>query len=103
MSMLAPVTYTFICSRCAVELLAYWIGFNKVRGIGPARSHCWTPSARLKQALVAPQIAAREVGLDRRSLANLVRDRGELDLAAEVARAATTGVDVPDVGRPALP
>ena len=34
--MLAPVTAAFSVEG-AVDPLAYWIGFNKVRGIGPAR------------------------------------------------------------------
>ena len=93
--MLAPVTYTFICSRCAVELLAYWIGFNKVRGIGPARLRALLDAfGSIEAAWLAPADALREVGLDRRSLANLVQARGELDLTAEVARAASASVDV---------
>ncbi len=78
-----------------MEPLAYWIGFNKVRGIGPARLRALLDAfGSIEAAWLAPADALREVGLDRRSLANLVQARGELDLTAEVARAASAGADI---------
>ena len=78
-----------------MDPLAYWIGFNKVRGIGPARLRALLDAfGSIEAAWRAPADALREVGLDRRSLANLVEARGALDLAAEVARVAGAGVDV---------
>ncbi len=78
-----------------MDSLAYWIGFNKVHGIGPARLRALIDAfGSVEAAWHAPADALREVGLDRRSLANLVQARSDLDLDAEVARVADAGVDV---------
>lgn len=64
-----------------MDQLRYWIGFNLVRGIGPARlrrlldhfgdaAAAWQASAAKLQA----------IGLDRRSLENLVTVRSQVDL-----------------------
>ena len=56
-----------------MDSLAYWIGFNKVRGIGPARLRALLDAfGSVEAAWLAPADALREVGLDRRSLQNLV-------------------------------
>ena len=62
----------------SVNPLAYWIAFNRVRGIGPARlrallDYFGTP----EKAWHASSAAFREAGLDRRSIANLVQAQGE--------------------------
>jgi DNA processing protein len=78
-----------------VNPLAYWIGFNKVRGIGPARLRALLDYfGAIEKAWTAPADALVEVGLDRRSLANLTKARGELDLAAELAKVEKAGVQV---------
>ena len=60
--------------------LAYWIAFNRVRGIGPARlrallDYFGTP----EKAWHASSTAFREAGLDRRSISSLVQAQGELE------------------------
>ena len=67
--------------------IRYWIGFNKVPGIGAARLQALLDAfGDLETAWRAPADALRQAGLDRRSLANLLRARSELNLDAEVAR-----------------
>ena len=78
-----------------MDPLAYWIGFNKVRGIGPARLRALLDYfGSVEQAWRAPADALAEVGLDRRSLASLIQARGELDLAAELAKVEKAGIQV---------
>jgi DNA processing protein len=78
-----------------MDPLAYWIGFNKVRGIGPARLRALLDYfGSIEQAWRAPADALAEIGLDRRSTANLVQARGELDLAAELEKTRKAGVEV---------
>lgn len=74
---------------------AYWIGFNKVPGIGAARlaallEHCGSAEAAWKASIQTYQAA----GLDRRSLENLLRARRELDLDQEWLRLSQAGVHV---------
>jgi DNA processing protein len=78
-----------------MDPLAYWIGFNKVRGIGPARLRALLDYfGSIEQAWRAPADALAEIGLDRRSTANLVQARGELDLVAELEKTRKAGVEV---------
>lgn len=77
-----------------MDSLAYWIGFNKVRGIGPARLRALLDTfGDVESAWHASADALREVGLDRRSLASLVDARRELDLTAELAKVERLGVE----------
>lgn len=78
-----------------VDPLAYWIAFNKVRGIGPARLRALLDTfGSAEAAWLAPEAAVGEVGLDRRSLGNLLEARRRLDPEAELARVQRAGVDV---------
>jgi DNA processing protein len=75
--------------------IGYWIGFNKVPGIGAARLQVLLDAfSDLETAWRAPADALRHAGLDRRSLANLLQARDELDLDAEVARLESAGIQV---------
>ena len=78
-----------------MDALAYWIGFNKVRGIGPARLRALLDTfGGIEAAWTAPVDALRDIGLDRRSIQNLVEVRGNLDLAAELSRVQKAGISV---------
>lgn len=67
--------------------LRYWIGFNCVRGIGAARLRALLDFfGTLETAWKAPADALRQAGLDRRSAANLLQARDELDLDSELRR-----------------
>lgn len=67
--------------------IRYWIGFNKVSGIGAARLQALLDYfGDLQTAWRAPVYDLRQAGLDRRSLANLLKARDKLDLDAEMGR-----------------
>lgn len=70
-----------------MDELAYWVGFNKVMGIGPARLRALLDAlGDVRNAWHASPDALEATGLDRRSLANLLDAREHLDLAAELQR-----------------
>lgn len=78
-----------------MNALAYWIGFNKVRGIGPARLRALLDAfGDVASAWHASADALSQIGLDRRSLANLLQARRDLDLAAELTRVEHLGVQL---------
>jgi DNA processing protein len=71
----------------------YWIGFNIVPSIGPAKVRALIDHfGDLEQAWDAPQGALREAGLDRRAIGSLVRVRAALDLDARVAEIEQHGI-----------
>ncbi len=75
--------------------LSYWLGFNLVRGIGPVRLRALLDFfGDVRAAWEAPESALREVGLDRRSLQNLLQTRHEVDLAQLFRRVEAAGVQV---------
>jgi DNA processing protein len=78
-----------------VDPLGYWIGFNRVRGIGPARLRALLDFfGSIEEAWHAPSDALGQAGLDRRSLANLLEARSQLDLEAELDRLNRADVQV---------
>lgn len=89
----------------AVDLLAYWVGFNRVRGIGPARLRALLDAfGGIEDAWNASADALRQVGLDRRSITNLLEARRELDLSKELALLQSAGISAltwEDPGYPA--
>ncbi len=87
-----------------MDPLGYWIGFNRVRGIGPARLRALLDFfGSVETAWQAPSEALHEAGLDRRSLANLIQARSELDLPGELARLERAGVRALTWEDPAYP
>jgi DNA processing protein len=75
--------------------IRYWVGFNKVPGIGAARLRALQDYfGDLEIAWYAPTHDLQQAGLDRRSLASLLRVRETLDLDAEMERLRRTGVQV---------
>jgi DNA processing protein len=72
--------------------IRYWIGFNRVSGIGAARLQALLETfGDLETAWRAPVHDLRQAGLDQRSLRNLLKAREKLDLDAEVERLAIAG------------
>ncbi len=67
--------------------LRYWVGFNRVAGIGPARLRALLDHfGDIGRAWEATPAEWREIGLDRRSIQNLLTARQELDLDRETQR-----------------
>jgi DNA processing protein len=78
-----------------VSEVKYWIGFNIVRRIGPAKIQALLDHFHdLRLAWEATADELRTAGLDSRALQNLLTAREKLDLDAEVARLEKAGVRV---------
>jgi DNA processing protein len=77
------------------ENAKYFIGFNKVWGIGPARIRALLDFfGELERAWTAPPSALRQAGLGQKSVNLLEEARRSLDLDAEVARVARAGIEM---------
>lgn len=75
--------------------LRYWVGFNKVRGIGPLRLRALLDHfGDIERAWHASPEILEDVGLDSRSRKNLLAARAELDLDRELERIADEGARV---------
>ena len=73
--------------REAVDELAYWVGFNKVLGIGPARLRVLLDFfGGIEAAWQGDLTSLLHAGLDKRSASNLLAMRRSLDLDAELER-----------------
>jgi DNA processing protein len=73
----------------------YWIGFNRVKGIGAMRfRRLLDHFGDLQAAWQAPADALRDAGLDRRAIENLFAVRAEIDLEAELRRVERSGAKV---------
>jgi DNA processing protein len=75
------------------EERAYWVAWNRVRGVGPARF------ARLLEAFgdaatawIAPIGELRRIGFDEKLVAEIVRQRAEIDPEGEMTRLAQLAV-----------
>lgn len=67
--------------------LRYWVGFSKVAGIGPARlRRLLDYYGQIKDAWLANPGELRAIGLDKRSVENLVQVRNQLDLEDELEK-----------------
>lgn len=84
----------------------YWIGFNIVPGIGPARlKKLLDHFGSAERAWHASALDLARAGLDRKSLQNLIAMRDKLDLDAEMHRIEDAGAHVltlQDEGYPRL-
>lgn len=82
----------------------YWLGFNLVRGIGPARLRRLIEYfGDAAAAWEAPAQDLQATGLDRRSLANLLAVRGQVDLDGLVTQVEALGLQVLTWETPAYP
>ena len=78
-----------------IDSLAYWVGFSKVAGIGPARLRMLLDYyGHVQTAWQANPGELRAIGLDRRSVESLVNVRSSLDLKAELEKLKKLGVSV---------
>jgi DNA processing protein len=69
------------------DRVRYWIGFSKVQGIGPVRlRHLLDYFGSIESAWKAEPGELRAVGLDKRSVTNLVKTRSKVDLENELNR-----------------
>jgi len=68
--------------------LKYWLGFNLVKGIGPAKVQALLDYyGSLATAWQANEFELYKIGFDKRAVANLLQARHELDLDAALAQA----------------
>jgi DNA processing protein len=73
----------------------YWIGFNIVSGIGPARfKRLLDHFGEAGRAWHATEVELHAAGLDARSIESLIAARQELSLADELARVQRQGASV---------
>ena len=73
----------------------YWIGFNRVIGIGPAKVRALIDHfGDLDTAWQAEPYDLKEAGLDRRSIENLFTTRAKIDLDQETDRVEKAGARV---------
>lgn len=79
----------------AQEQLPFWIGFSKVPGIGPARLRALLDYyGNIQTAWQANPGELRAIGLDKRSVENLVKVRNSLNLEAELEKLEQLNVTV---------
>jgi DNA processing protein len=82
----------------------YWIGFNRVKGIGAIRFRRLLDTfGDLQAAWNASPDALREAGLDRRAIENLVAARAQIDLDDDLRRVERSGATVLTWDDPAYP
>ncbi len=75
--------------------LRYWVGFNRVRGIGPLRLRALLDTyGSIERAWHASTEQLRSIGVDSRSIQNLLKARAEVDLDRELERIRAAGVQV---------
>jgi DNA processing protein len=73
----------------------YWIGFNRVYGVGPAKVRALIDHfGDLETAWRADQSDLKEAGLDRRSIENLLATRAKIDLDQEIERVEQAGARI---------
>jgi len=75
--------------------LRYWLGFNLVRGIGPVRLRALLGAfGDVQTAWEASEAELRRVGLDQRTLQNLLQARRQVDLEQLQRKVEAAGVQV---------
>jgi len=85
-------------------MLKYWLGFNKVPGVGAKRLRALLDMfGDIESAWRAPKRDLAEAGLDQRALRNLLKVREVMDLDAELARLQASGVRALTWDDPAYP
>ncbi len=73
--------------------LKYWLGFNLVKGIGPAKLQALLDSFdSLKSAWFATELQLQKIGFDQRAILSLRESRSQLDLDKCLAQLEATGI-----------
>lgn len=82
----------------------YWLGFNHVAGVGPAKLKALLDYfGDIQSAWAANESALKAIGIDKRTRRNLFETRARIDLDAEMARVARAGATLltkPDAAYP---
>jgi DNA processing protein len=76
--------------------LKYWLGFNRVNGIGPAKLRAMLDyfGGSIADAWQASDAQLNEIGVDRRASRQLIETRAELDLDRALAQVQAAGVQL---------
>ena len=75
--------------------LKYWLGFNLVKGIGPAKVQALLDHfGSLGSAWEATELQLQKIGLDKRAISTFLKTRRELDLDTEMARIEKANVEL---------
>lgn len=75
--------------------LKYWLGFNKTKGIGPAKVRALIDHfGSLADAWNANELQLQRIGIDRRSVQSILSARDELDLDHEMGRIESAGIEL---------
>lgn len=73
--------------------LKYWLGFNLVKGIGPAKVQALLDSfGSLAAAWQATEHQLLHIGLDKRAIHTFQQTRAELDLDAALTQVQAAGI-----------
>lgn len=73
--------------------LKYWLGFNFVKGIGPAKIQALLDFfGTIGAAWQANEFQLRQIGIDGRTIESFLKMRDELDLDGELARLQEKGI-----------
>lgn len=79
----------------AMENLKYWLGFNLVKGIGPAKLQALLDAFEdIRGAWQASQSELERTGLDRRAIRTFLETRDEVDLDTYLKQVKNAGVSV---------
>lgn len=81
--------------QCDPEL-KYWLGFNRVKGIGPAKLRAMLDyfGGSIADAWSANELQLGEIGVDRRASRHLVQTRAQLDLEGALAQVHAAGIQL---------
>ncbi len=84
--------------------LKYWLGFNLVKGIGPAKHQALLDAFdSMAAAWHATPSQLQSLGFDQRAIHNLVKARDSLDLDAKLRQVEAAGFDIITWASPGYP
>lgn len=84
--------------------MKYWLGFNLVKGIGPAKLRALLDYfGSLALAWDATESQLRKLGFDKRAIRSLLATRRQIDLDAELARTQEAGIELLNWESPSYP